>query len=66
MQNVRCINEEEATNQLIKDIEKYNYNILTIQEIKRKENIMSEINNYILVNSDGINRMLGTRFNQNI
>lgn len=60
--NVRGTNEEGAVRNLVEIMEKYNIDILALQETKQKETGISTIKGYNFFNSGGEDRYLGVGF----
>lgn len=60
--NVQGTFETGALKNLAEVFQKYGINIAALQETKQKGNIIIQIENYILFNSGGENRMLGAGF----
>ena len=60
--NIRGLNEEGALKKLVREIRKYSFDVVAIQETKQKENQIIEIEDYIYFNSGDKSKIRGTGF----
>lgn len=60
--NIRGSYEEGKLKHLVREVRKYHFDIIALQETKQIGNDMTQIEDYLLFNSGGQNRMLGTGF----